>query len=166
MRVRRINVRRPKEVRLVAGTGSAASGSPSFAAAVVTDAEGRVLLVHTTYGERKWNLPGGVLEQGEAPWEAARREAREELGIELGGMSLCGVYFLAHRDAFGFIFRASGFAGDIRPDGKEIDEAGYFDAAALPSPISSFARERILDALAGSLVPALKVQHRRDRTVG
>lgn len=150
----------------MAGTGSVAFGSPSFAAAVVTDAEGRVLLVRTTYGENKWDLPGGVLEPGEAPWEAARREAREELGIDLGGLSLCGVYFLAHRDAFGFIFRASDFSGDIRPDGKEIDEADYFNPAALPSPMSSFARERILDALAGSLVPALKVQHRRDWTVG
>src|SRR6266550_908332 len=34
---------------------------PIGAASVISDATGRVLLVHHTYGERNWEIPGGVL---------------------------------------------------------------------------------------------------------
>lgn len=52
------------------------------AAAVIRDGQGRVLIVNPVYKER-WNLPGGHLEEGELPTEAARREVREELGLDL-----------------------------------------------------------------------------------
>ncbi|MFE6847077.1 NUDIX domain-containing protein [Streptomyces sp. NPDC057686] len=52
------------------------------AAAVVRDEQGRVLIVNPVYKER-WNLPGGHLEEGELPTAAARREVREETGLDL-----------------------------------------------------------------------------------
>ncbi|MFD7630321.1 NUDIX domain-containing protein [Streptomyces sp. NPDC059851] len=52
------------------------------AAAVLTDERGRVLIVNPVHKER-WNLPGGHLEEGELPTAAARREVREELGLDL-----------------------------------------------------------------------------------
>ncbi|NXY97366.1 NUDIX hydrolase [Streptomyces sp. BR123] len=52
------------------------------AAAVITDELGRVLIVNPVHEER-WNLPGGHLEEGELPTAAARREVREELGLDL-----------------------------------------------------------------------------------
>lgn len=128
----------------------------SFVGCVITDAEGHVLLVHTTYGQKKWEVPGGVLETGEAPWEAVRRETREEVGLELGELTLTGVYFMAHRDSFGFMFRADAFSGTIRPDGVEVDEARFFAPTDLPSPMSVFARERILDALGGGPLTAVR----------
>jgi 8-oxo-dGTP pyrophosphatase MutT (NUDIX family) len=39
------------------------------------------LLVETKRGKR-WTFPKGHVEQGERPWEAAAREAREEAGVE------------------------------------------------------------------------------------
>lgn len=39
------------------------------------------LLVRTK-GGKHWTFPKGHIEQGEAPWEAAAREAREEAGVE------------------------------------------------------------------------------------
>jgi 8-oxo-dGTP pyrophosphatase MutT (NUDIX family) len=45
------------------------------------DAAGRVLLVQPTYKDY-WDIPGGYVENGETPTQAAAREVREELGIE------------------------------------------------------------------------------------
>ncbi|GAA2910438.1 hypothetical protein Acy02nite_89630 [Actinoplanes cyaneus] len=48
------------------------------------DEQGRVLLVHPTYrADGTWEIPGGGLDDGENPWQAAAREAREELGLDL-----------------------------------------------------------------------------------
>ncbi|MBL7502183.1 NUDIX hydrolase [Frankia sp. CNm7] len=57
------------------------------AAVVLVDDDGQVLLVRPTY-RRGWDLPGGVVEEDEAPYAAARRELREELGLDrvLGGL--------------------------------------------------------------------------------
>ncbi|MGH3901924.1 MAG: NUDIX domain-containing protein [Pseudonocardiaceae bacterium] len=44
------------------------------------DAE-RILLVQPTYKDY-WDIPGGYVETGETPVQAAAREVREELGIE------------------------------------------------------------------------------------
>ncbi|MFF4104417.1 NUDIX domain-containing protein [Streptomyces sp. NPDC001903] len=52
------------------------------AAAIVRDEQGRVLIVNPVYKER-WNLPGGHIEEGELPAAAARREVREEIGLDV-----------------------------------------------------------------------------------
>lgn len=51
------------------------------AGALFFDENGRLLLVDPTY-KPGWEIPGGVVEEGESPWEACRREVREELGLE------------------------------------------------------------------------------------
>lgn len=53
------------------------------AGAVFHDAQYRVLLVKPTYTAGYWEIPGGGMELGEYPMEAARREVKEELGIEV-----------------------------------------------------------------------------------
>ncbi len=44
------------------------------------DATGRVLLVEPTY-KPYWEIPGGAVEAGESPRDAAARELKEELGL-------------------------------------------------------------------------------------
>jgi 8-oxo-dGTP pyrophosphatase MutT (NUDIX family) len=57
---------------------------------LVFDPDGRVLLIRCAVVRRDGNLfafwltPGGEIEPGEDPLTAARREVREELGLELG----------------------------------------------------------------------------------
>lgn len=52
----------------------------SAAGALFLDDRGRVLLVEPTY-KPNWEIPGGVIEVGETPSEACRREVEEELGL-------------------------------------------------------------------------------------
>jgi 8-oxo-dGTP pyrophosphatase MutT (NUDIX family) len=49
---------------------------------VIRDEDGRVLAVKPNYKEG-WLLPGGTVDPGEAPRKAARREGREELGLDI-----------------------------------------------------------------------------------
>lgn len=49
--------------------------------AVFFDGEGRVLIVEPSYKDH-WEIPGGVVEDTEAPYAAARREVLEEIGID------------------------------------------------------------------------------------
>lgn len=50
--------------------------------AIVVDDRGRTLL-HRHKRLGRWLQPGGHVDPGEAPWDAALREAREETGIPL-----------------------------------------------------------------------------------
>ena len=127
---------------------------PLGAASVLTDPDGRVLLVHHTYGERNWEIPGGVLEARESAEDAARREAREEAGVVLELERLTGVYWEPGWGAAGghhFVFRArlaSSSPAATVTDRAEISELGWFARDALPRPISDFTITRIDDALA------------------
>lgn len=64
-----------------------------------------VLLVRRGHPPRQgqWSLPGGAQELGETLIEAARREVREETGIELDTISLLTVVDLIEPDGKGRI---------------------------------------------------------------
>lgn len=53
------------------------------AGVLFNDGGGRYLLVKPGY-KPYWDLPGGIRELGETPWECAFREVEEEIGIQLG----------------------------------------------------------------------------------
>lgn len=52
------------------------------AGALITDTDGRVLVVEQTY-RSTWEIPGGVVERFETAPAACRRECVEELGIDV-----------------------------------------------------------------------------------
>lgn len=67
---------------------------PASAGALVRDRKGRILILEPTY-KSGWTIPGGVMEaDGETPWEACRREALEECGLQLRHGRLACVDFL------------------------------------------------------------------------
>ena len=137
-----------------------------FGAATVILRDGRVLLVHHTYGELNWELPGGGADPGESAEAAARREALEEVGVPLTIERLTGVYWEPH-GALGwhhFVFRASLAPGSPEPhaaDLDEISECGWFAVDALPRPLSDFTARRIEDALSDRPPGVLIVPERR-----
>jgi 8-oxo-dGTP pyrophosphatase MutT (NUDIX family) len=108
------------------------------------DDTGRVLLVRHAYGSGRWSLPGGGLGRAEDPAACARREIREELGCALERVELAAqfdetLYGAPHR---AFVFTAR-FAGEPRPDGREVIDSGWFALDALPPGLVSFAAYRL-----------------------
>ncbi len=126
------------------------------AVATIFDDEKRVLLVHQTYKGSKWAWPGGVVEDGEAPWTAVVREVKEETGLDVQVVRLVSVYHSADQSALGFQFLCRVVGGELRVDGQEISEARFFDLARLPAPMTVPGRQRVADALADYAEPILR----------
>jgi 8-oxo-dGTP pyrophosphatase MutT (NUDIX family) len=100
-------------------------------------ARGReVLLVRHTYGrEARWELPGGGVKRREQPADAARREIREELGIDIDDWRLLGDLFERiddKRDRLWCYEAALGERRIVRNE-AEIAEVRWFDRDRLPA---------------------------------
>ncbi len=118
------------------------------AAAVILNDRNEVLLVHHTYGELNWEIPGGMGEIGESPQETAVREVREETTLEVRAVATTGWYYCKDVDKMGAVFLCEVISGEIKPDGAEISECRYWPIDNLPRPISAWTIQRIQDALA------------------
>jgi ADP-ribose pyrophosphatase YjhB (NUDIX family) len=59
--------------------------------AIVTDDQGRILLILRT-DNNYWSIPGGGVMPGESVKEAAAREVKEETGIDCEVTGLVGIY--------------------------------------------------------------------------
>ena len=103
---------------------------------------GRLLLgrrIDDTYGNGEYSCGGGHLEPGENLAEAARREIREEWGIEIDTPRfLCVVnlrnYNGTHWVSFGF--SGDWVSGKPTPEiAKEFAGHGWYDLDDLPSPL-------------------------------
>ena len=73
--------------------------------AVITDNEGRVLMLKATYGNFSWSFPGGALDPGETVHDALRRECMEELGCSVRILYLSGIYHQPRVNSHALIFR-------------------------------------------------------------
>jgi len=71
-------------------------GIPASAGALVRGRKGRLLILKPTY-KGGWTVPGGVVELGESPWAACRRETKEECGLDVTEGRLVCVDFLRPR---------------------------------------------------------------------
>jgi 8-oxo-dGTP diphosphatase len=66
---------------------------PASAGALIFDRKGRLLIVKPSY-KSGWTIPGGIMEAGgETPWDACRREVREECGLDVHAGRLACVDF-------------------------------------------------------------------------
>ena len=119
------------------------------AAAIVFDSSGRVLLVKENYDRRRWSLPGGAIEEGETPEQAAVRETLEETGTTVRVEHLIGSY--TFDDGFiAYVFGCLILEGEptVPPTG-EIAEIRWAQPHDLPSPRSNVLHYAFPDAVRG-----------------
>ncbi len=102
-----------------------------FSAAVIFNAEHKILLVKMTYQQfHPWGLPGGSLEYSETPEAGVVREVHEETGLEVEVERLLLVKTWSP-DKVGLYYLCKVKAGTFEPS-DEVSEYGYFSMADLP----------------------------------
>ena len=112
---------------------------------------GKILLTRREDFE-VWCLPGGAVDEGESLAQAAVREAREEIGLEVELTRLIGLYFYPNATTFVrhlVSFAARPVGGELRADPSEVIEIGYFAPDEIPADLLVTHKRRILDAFSG-----------------
>ncbi|HLI39547.1 MAG TPA: NUDIX hydrolase [Streptosporangiaceae bacterium] len=126
------------------------------AGALITDTagpSGRVLLVKPNYRDR-WSIPGGIIEDGEAPHAGCSREVAEELGLPLPIGALLVVDWtppdgVRPKPIVHFIFDGGvlGEPGGIRLQEDELDDWRFVSPGDMHRYLPSFLTARMTAAL-------------------
>ena len=111
---------------------------PSFtvgAMAIIEGPDDAVLFVRHSY-RRRWGVPGGLLARGEQPMAGARREAIEEVALDIETIGEPAVVVDARARRVDIVFRARPISeaaiATIHPSSVEIVEARWFPRDELP----------------------------------
>lgn len=105
-----------------------------LAGCVITDADGKILLMHRNTPKRtQWELPGGKIDEGESPEETAVREIKEELGVDVELGKLLGKKEFTEDDFINeYIWYSAKIThGTPVPVEDKFDEVNYFSIAEL-----------------------------------
>jgi ADP-ribose pyrophosphatase YjhB (NUDIX family) len=113
---------------------------------IIIEIEGQIILIMRKNPPHGWAIPGGFIDYGESAEDAARREAKEETGLDIVNLRQFHTYSRPDRDprhhtiSVVFVARARG-----KP--KACDDAtdiGLFDQDTLPGELA-FDHRQILD---------------------
>ncbi|MFN8373355.1 MAG: NUDIX domain-containing protein [Anaerolineae bacterium] len=110
--------------------------APSVAVLVLMTNNDQILLVKRKLDPARglWVCPAGFMDADENPRDAARREVREETGLDVDDLQLLEVF--GRMDDGGkadlvLAFRATIMGGTLKP-GDDAEEAAWFTKDALP----------------------------------
>lgn len=123
---------------------------------IIRDEDDRVLLVLRNDYDL-WNLPGGALERGEAPWQGVVREVKEETGYDVEVARLAGVYSKPDKDEVVFSFECKIISGEATLN-EEAKEIKYFSFNEIPKNTSQKQVKRIKDLLENRDELIMKIQ--------
>ena len=154
-------------VKLIQGKRVGKNGAirASSLTAVFHGERDKILLTRRSDNGR-WCLPGGGIEPGESAAEAAIREVREEVGLEVRIKRLVGVYsspdnLLEYLDGcrvqyVALLFEAEAIGGELALS-DEVTENAYFAADEMDNiDVMEHHVERIYDAFANNETAYIK----------
>ena len=121
------------------------------AATIVLNDRKEILLIKGPM--RGWEMPGGIVEEGESLKDAAIRETKEESGIDIEGLEFCGIFQNVRKSICNTLFLAKPTGGTLTTSPESL-EVGFFpiDQALKMITIENF-RQRIEYCLDGSKHP-------------
>ncbi|WP_433248316.1 NUDIX hydrolase [Actinomadura nitritigenes] len=137
-------------------TSNAPADAPMPAALAAVRHGTSVLLVFDRH-RRQWELPGGRIDPGETPWQAAVRELREETGLHLPGLALAGHARFRlvgpPRDEYAAVYTGQVTARHRFVPNEEISAVHWWDTTTAPPP-NAQPLDTTLALLAASPSPA------------
>ena len=126
------------------GTMQWNDAKPCGCALVVSDS--RLLLVRRAQEPWKhmWDVPGGFCNPGEHPMTTARREVREETGLDVRVIGFLGIWLDQYAEAGGRVKRTLNVFYHAVPAGPlaisaqpaEVVDAAFFASSRLPAPLA------------------------------
>jgi len=120
--------------------------------ALVTRGRELLLVRKPAWPPGRYSAVAGFVEPGETLEETVRRETREEAGVEVRAIRYFGSQPWPFPHSLMIAFTAEYAGGEACPDGAEIIEVQWFDAAALPKlPPSISISRRLIDTVSGRL---------------
>ncbi|WP_371817515.1 NUDIX hydrolase [Virgibacillus sp. MSJ-26] len=92
---------------------------------------------------RGWEMPGGIVEEGESLKDAAIRETKEESGIDIEVLKFCGVFQNVNKSICNTLFLAKPIGGELTTSSESL-EVGFYpiDQALKMITIDNF-RQRV-----------------------
>jgi 8-oxo-dGTP diphosphatase len=93
------------------------------AATIVLNERNEILLIKGP--ERGWEMPGGVVEEGESLKDAAIRETKEESGIDIEVTKFCGVFQNVSQSICNTLFLGRPIGGELTTTPESL-EVGFF----------------------------------------
>jgi 8-oxo-dGTP diphosphatase len=112
--------------------------SPILTVDIIIELSEGIVLIKRKNPPFGWALPGGFVEYGESVESAAKREAREETGLELEDMKQFHAYSDPHRDprhhTISVVFIARGTGKPKASD--DAADIGVFSKNTLPEPLA------------------------------
>lgn len=119
---------------------------------IIRVASGRIVLVKRAIepGYGRWVFPGGYVDRGEEITLAARREAKEEAGLDVRLDHLVNIYSYAGRAPVIVVYAATMISGDLAVDDEGL-EAREFSLDEIPWDDLAFrsTREALRDYIDG-----------------
>ena len=142
---RRVVSRDMREYPVCSACGFVCYLHPKIVAVTIPVRHGRVLLTRRAIEPALglWTFPGGYVDWGESVVAAARREMREEVGLDLEPGGLVGIYSYDGAPVVIVAYHVTVPDGlEAEADAHEVSETGYFAREEIPWDALAFRSTR------------------------